>query len=156
MRTKLVNGQKLAEFAKIVGLDRYVIISKQIEDTGGRFHKNVMEDALEAFIGVIFLETGFEHAKTWIVNMIETHTDFAMLVLENKNYKDTLIKYYQHNFNSSPVFQEISMEYVDNKKVFTISVKDVIHNTVIGIGKGCNKKDSEQNASMAALRYLGK
>ena len=50
MRTKLVNGVQLAKFAKELGMDRFVIISAQLEESGGRSHKSTLEDAFEAFV----------------------------------------------------------------------------------------------------------
>lgn len=169
MRTKIVNGNMLAFLSKEIGLDKYIIISKQIENSDGRNNKNILEDTFEALIGAIFLDfnnkglnskkitnlsgLGFQIAQKWIINVIESHLDFAELISNNKNYKDTLIKYYQHNYQMSIRFQEINVEIVNNKKIFVVSVKNS-QDSVLGIGKGETKKKAEQQAAYESLKYL--
>ena len=170
MRTKIVNGTMLAYLSEKVNLDKHVIISKQIENNEGRKNKNILEDTFEAFIGAIFIDfnnkginskkmpelsgIGFQMAQVWIINVIEKFIDFPELIINNKNYKDTLIKYYQHNFQSILKFQELDVEIKNNKKTFVVSVKNN-KDAVLGIGKGESKKKAEQNASLEALKYLG-
>ena len=56
MRTKLVNGNILAELAQYAKLSRFVIISKQIEENNGRRNKKILEDSFEAFLAAMFLD----------------------------------------------------------------------------------------------------
>ena len=55
MRTKLVNGTMLANLSKIIGLDKYILLSIQIENNNGRNNKNILEDTFEALIGELFV-----------------------------------------------------------------------------------------------------
>jgi ribonuclease-3 len=166
MRSKLVNGHMLGDLCKKVGLDKWVIISKQIEENNGRENYKILEDTFEAFICAIFLDfnkkqidlksyksgIGFQIAEKWILNILEDKIDFAELIKQNKNYKDQLIKYFQHNYSELPTFTETNIELINNKKIFTIVVKN--NNQVIGTGKGDTKKIAEQVASENALKYL--
>ena len=154
MRTKLVNGKMLAFLSEKVGFAKFVLISKQIEDGGGRTNFNILEDTFEAFIAGLYLDMGhkgLECAKDWIVNVIESHIDFSELVKQNNNYKDMFLKYYQQCFSSMPKFFEMNVENVNsNGKIYTVCIKDGSGN-IISIGKGCNKKDAENNAAKIAL-----
>ena len=109
MRSKLVNGYMLADLCRHVGLNKWVIISKQIEDNNGRDNYKILEDIFEAFICAIFMDfnqvkssisendisgLGFQVAEKWIINVIEDKVDFAELIKQNNNYKDKLIKYF--------------------------------------------------------------
>jgi len=110
MRTKLVNGNILAELFRKTGLENFTIISKQIEDNNGRFNKNVMEDCFEAFLGAVFVDggdQGFIAAETWLINFLESNVDFPGLIAKQNNYKDMLAKYFQHAFNCMPRFIEV-------------------------------------------------
>lgn len=154
MRTKLVNGKMLAFLSEKVGFPKFILISKQIEDNDGRANLNILEDAFEAFIAALYLDfghKGFEHAKEWIISVIETHVDFSELIKQNNNYKDMFLKFYQQNFSSMPRFFEVSVDNNNtNGKLYTICIKDADDN-IISIGKGSNKKDAENNAAKIAL-----
>jgi len=168
MRSKLVNGHMLSELSRKVGLKKWMIISKQIEDNDGRNNYKILEDIFEAFICAIFLDfnkktikgnklhgisgLGFQIAERWIINVIENEVDLAELIKQNKNFKDKLIKYFQHNYMKLPIFYESNVEIINNKKLFTIIVKN--EGQVLGTGSGDTKKQAEQVASQEALKYL--
>jgi len=165
MRSKLVNGYMLAELCRHIGLNKWIIISKQIQDNGGRDNYKILEDIFEAFICAIFMDfnviksdkkidisgLGFQIAEKWIINVIEDKIDFALLIKQNKNYKDKLIKYFQHTYLKLPNFYENDIKNVNGKKIFTIIIKN--DEQIIGIGKGDTKKKAEQDASEKALQY---
>ena len=180
MRTKLVNGNMLAFLSKNIGFDAFALISQQIEANEGRQNKNVLEDTFESFIAAIFLDfnekkitkqkpidpskpyaahadysgMGFQIAERWIIGVLEELVDFADLVNTNQNYKDLLIKYYQHSVQSIPRFLEVDVSMEGNKKMFTICIKDS-GDSIIGVGKADSKKKAEQLAAHKALVYLG-
>jgi ribonuclease-3 len=153
MRTKLVNGKMLARLCKLVGLNKYIMISKQIEDNDGRNISNILEDAFEAFLAAVYLDHGFELSKEWIVNVVEEHLDFAELVRQNNNYKDQLLKHFQQNHGYVPRFYEMSVESMNNQKVFKVCLKDS-HDNMISIGQGSSKKEAENDAAKSALASL--
>lgn len=156
MRTKLVNGKMLAHLSDIVGLKKYIILSKQIEDADGRNSINILEDAFEAFIGAIYIDfkvDGDRVVSRWILSVIESNIDFADLIRHNTNHKDTLCKYFQQNYNYIPKFLESKVEMKKNQKVYTICVKDE-HGSIISVGSGSSKKEAENDAAKNALeRY---
>lgn len=160
IRTKLVNGKMLANLAKKIGLSEYLVISKQIDENDGRNNKNVLEDAFEAFIGAIYLdheeknENGFNIARNWIINVIETFVDFSELIHKNENYKDVLIKYCQHTHQFIPKFYEIDVMERNGKKIHSVVVKNDAGD-ILGIGKDINRKTAEINASKHALDFYG-
>jgi ribonuclease-3 len=153
MRTKLVNGKMLAYLSDKIGLDKYVLISKQIEDNEGRKNLNILEDCFEAFIAAVYLDFNrLDCIKTWIIGIIEEYLDFSDLIKQNNNYKDILLKYFQQNFGYVPRFYEMSINAnpINNAKIYTICVKDDKGN-IISIGTGGNKKDAENDTARKAL-----
>lgn len=154
LRTKLVNGKMLAYLSNEIGLHKYILISKQIEENEGRLNQNILEDAFEAFIAAIYLdfgEEGFHMAKTWIVSVIENTLDFTDLIQQNNNYKDMLLKHFQQNFSYIPRFFEVNVETCsNNQKIYTVCVKDNNDN-ILSVGKGGSKKEAENNASRNAM-----
>lgn len=114
MRTKLVNGKMLASLSKQIGLNNYLIISKQLEKIDARNYNDYAEDVFEAFLGAIFLDKGFDIAKDWVINIFEEYIDFTELVKQNQNYKDQLIKYCQQNLHYKPQFIDITHQNSPN------------------------------------------
>ena len=154
MRTKLVNGKMLAFLSEKVGFSKHVLISKQIEEGGGRGNLNILEDTFEAFIAALYLDMGhkgLECAKDWIISVIESYIDFSELIKQNNNYKDMFLKHYQQNYSSIPKFFEMNVVNSNtNGKLYTICIKDLDGN-IISIGRGGNKKDAENDAARQAL-----
>lgn len=153
-RTKIVNGKMLAHLCKCIGLEKFILLSKQIEENDGRNTiLNIQEDTLESFIAAIYLDLGDKIVSEWIINMLEYHIDFADLINKNSNYKDMLLKYFQQNYGYLPKFYEIDMSIHNNHKIFKIHLKDNKDN-VITTGTGNNRKEAENDASKKALKLL--
>lgn len=152
MRSKLVNWNMLGNLCESIGLEKWLIISKQVEESGGRHHIRIMEDLLEAFICAIHLDLGFKIAEKWILGVLEECVDFAQLIKQNKNYKDQLTKYFQHTSMRAPQFYESNIEISNNKKIYTIIIK-TNDDQIVGIGKADSKKMAEHKASENALKY---
>lgn len=154
IRTKLVNGTMLAFLANALNLNKFVIISKQIEEGHGRNNKKILEDCFEAFLGAIILNTDFDTTYTWLVNVFENEIDFSELLSSNSNHKDVLLKYFQHNFNIVPTFLEMSTDTNHSgSKSYRVCLKH--KGNIVGVGYGCNKKQAENDCSKNALLYYG-
>lgn len=72
LKIKLVNGETLAFFAKLIHLDEYVLVSRHVEDRcKGRNSINILEDCFEAFIGAIYIDFNNHYTFDWIINYVE-------------------------------------------------------------------------------------
>lgn len=154
LRTKIEKGESLAKLSLILGLNKYILMSKYLEYKNGR-EKNIsiLEDVFEAFMGALFCESNYETCKSFLVNVIEKEIDIAELLNHNDNYKDTLLQYYHKMKWDAPIYTTIS-EGNDLKKEFTIIVKDN-NGKIIGTGSGTSKKKGQQVAAYQALISLG-
>ena len=121
IRSKLVRSQALAEFATSLGLDKFLLISRHVEEKcNGRKGQRILEDVFESFIGAMYLDFnhidipqpekknqeiefysgyGFHICEVFITNLIETNVDFTKLLLLDTNYKDQLLRYFQQQFH---------------------------------------------------------
>lgn len=156
MRTKLVNGVMLAHLASFINLNIYVIVSKQVEDNNGRTNKNIMEDCFEALLGAMFIDSNMniQHVYDWLMNFIEKNIDFSDLITSNTNYKDVVIKHFQHSHGYIPKFFLTDVETKKNVKIFYINLKKQ-DGTIIATGSGNTKKQAESECSKNALLSLG-
>lgn len=150
MKVKLVNGVAMASMFKYLDLQKYIVISAQIEAAGGRASDKIHEDVFESFIGALYLDIGFIACREWLVAFYEENIDFADLVVLNSNYKDILIKHCQNELNFSPRFLEMSM----TKGNFTVCIKDD-KNSIMARGHGTTKKMAENDSAKAALISMG-
>lgn len=155
VRTKIVNGKMLSQFTRWIGLEKYILLSKQIDQNNGRDMYNILEDAFEALLGAIFIDLGFEAARDWVINIIEEHLDFSELIRMNNNFKDQIIKHFQHTHGYVPRFYEMDVSTdANNHKTFKVCLKDKQDN-IIAIGYGSNKKDAENETAKKALELFG-
>ena len=83
LKIKLVNGETLAFFAKLINLNEYILLSRHVEDKcNGRDSIKVLEDCFEAFLGALYLDFSDNYSFDWIVNYIEA-LEHRVKVLEN-------------------------------------------------------------------------
>jgi ribonuclease-3 len=153
-KTKIENRKSLANFARKLGLDNYLIISKQNEDAGNRDSDKFLEDAFEAFMGALKYDQGFDFCERYMRKLLETEIDYAEILYIDTNFKDKLQRFFHQNGWKHPDFEDISTDIINNKKMFTVAVKDADGNE-IAQGQESSKKKAEQKACMLALLKYG-
>lgn len=158
-RSKLVKTETLSKLSKYIGLDEYLIISRDVEKYfNGRDNAKILEDAFEAFLGVLSLDFGNEGVvlcEKFFITLLEYHIDMSEVIATNTNYKDRLMRYYQKEFNGKyPLYNVKSEEGAINNKTYTIYVCSPTGEP-IGEGTGRSKKEAEQSAGKMALEYYG-
>jgi len=154
IKTKIENRETLAYFAKNLGIDKFMIISKQIEENFGRESDKLLEDCFEAFMGALYLDAGFDICRKILINFLEGEIDFAEILYNDNNYKDQLLRYYHKNKWSYPVYSDMKAEGPLHCRLYTIGVKDN-KGSIVGIGVDHSKRKAEQIASKKALIYFG-
>lgn len=148
LKIRFVCGEQLAYLSKCLGFDKYMVISKHIDDNcSGRTNSNILEDTFEAFIGALYQDTNdFKLVEKFIIHCIEKYIDFGETILYDNNYKDQILRYLQHNYKVYPTYQTYKDE---NKNIYICKIyKEDFH---IETGKGNSKKKSEQDAAKRAL-----
>lgn len=156
LRTKLENSETLAKFSQIIGLDKFLLISKNSEEVNLRENNiHVLEDIFEAFIGAMYIdnrtETQFINCKKIIISLIEDVIDIAEIIQNDTNYKDILLRYANKKKYGVP---EYGTQCVlgDENKMYKMFVR--LGGEIVGIGVGNSKKSGEQmSARMALIRY---
>lgn len=146
MRSKIVNGENLSQLAKKIKLHKLIISNSKVSIS----HKNLYGDAFEAFIGALYLDSGYKKTFKFIENhILRDFVDFFELENENSNYKSQLIEWGQ-KYRKEVVF------YTDletpNSKYFISYIR--IEGDTLGSGIGISKKEAEQKASKVALEQI--
>ena len=107
---------------------------------------------MEALIGAIYLDSGLETCKKFIIRVIANPILEEGEHLIDENYKSQLLEFAQANKLSTPVYETVEEEGPHHAKVFTVKV--LIGDVKYGVGKGMSKKSAEQNAARLALIKL--
>ena len=158
LQTKIEDKRNLAAMSKHLGLEKYFIISRQIEMKYGRNLEKIHEDVFEAFMGALYLSNGFEPCLLFIINLLETLIDYAGKLYCDNNYKDALLRYFHKQEFSYPKYEVIYYEGPPHDRIYLIGVlknnatdKDSIEDKFVGYGIGNSKKIAEQRSAKMAL-----
>jgi ribonuclease-3 len=162
LQTKIEDKKNLPIMSKEIGLGKFFIISKSIENMNGRNLDKIHEDVFESFIGALFLSNGFEVCCLLIVNLLETLIDYSDKLYCDNNYKDILLKYHHTHEWTHPKYDIIYMEGPPHKRKYIVGVQknnfketDLNENKYIGYGIGNSHKEGAQNSAKMALIIYG-
>ena len=114
--------------------------------------QTILADAYEALIGAIYLDTGFDHARTFVEETIGRALERGIVIIEDENFKSQLLEHAQAGGLGVPRYSTITEVGPDHDRTFTVEV--FIGKVSYGTGSGKNKKDAEQAAAEKALRQL--
>ncbi len=151
-RAKLVNRVALSDSAEEIGLQNFVLISRNLSSKFNSASKTVLSDAFEALIGAIYLDHKLHTCKEFLLRvLIEPNIKDGEFLID-ENYKSQLLEYAQAHKYDVPVYTVINEEGPQHERIFTI--KASVGTKFSGIGKGRNKKTAEQRAAKDALSKI--
>ncbi|HAM73787.1 MAG TPA: ribonuclease III [Verrucomicrobiales bacterium] len=151
-RAQLVNRRTLANQARRLDLGAYLILSRGEELSGGRTRQSALADALEAVVGAIFLDAGYETARDFVLRCFREGFGELTEIPNLDNPKGELQETLQSNSNQPPDYELTSVSGPDHDRVFECRVK---HGGLeLGRGLGKSKKEAESMAAVAALQNL--
>ncbi len=152
IKSFVVSEESLAEIAKAIRIDNFILIGKGEEYSGGRNKKAILADCMEAIIGAYFLDSGMKPAKTFILKYLIPEINKVLENKHRKDYKTLLQEYIQKRYKSYPKYQLVKRTGPDHDKTFWMEVK--VGGKAYGPGKGKNKKEAEQKAACLAFQAL--
>ncbi len=148
MRSKIVSRESLNELAIKIGLNHIVMYDKRAINNHNK--NSIFGNALEAFIGAVFLDAGFYTARTFILEKLLSHIDIDKLQHTETNFKGRLIEWAQRN--SKQVEFENTEEMDRKQKIYKVRV--LLDRVLMGEAENLSKKKAEQMASQKALEML--
>ncbi len=149
-RAKNVCESALVEYAKVCELNKYLLLGKGEEKSGGRNRTALQADAFEALIGAVYMDKGFEECykifNKVVVPLVEE--DKVDNFVDYKSYLQELVQ----SDKRSLEYKIVDEQGPSHNKTFVTRVyMDAI---LMGEGKGKTKKEAEQNAAEMALKKL--
>ncbi len=152
LRASLVCEPTLAYDARALSLGDYLLLGKGEEATGGRQRDSIVSDAMEAVIGAIFMDGGFEAAKGFILRFVLDDVENKQLFHDSKTLLQEMVQKREQEEEVTYVILEALGP--DHDKSFKAQVR--IGDQPVGEGMGRTKKSAEQNAAYHALCRMKK
>lgn len=173
IKSNMENRDALAHLTKTVGLNKFMLLSRYVEDkNNGRNKVKPLSDMFEAFVFAIYLDfnkkftyslsdmysgPGFQIVEKFLTNLFddeETGFDLTDLILKDTNYIDKLNKYFQKFYRSKINMKRIAYLAFEKQKIQIYGIRDN-ENKLIGVGRHQESRHAKQLASRQALHYLG-
>jgi ribonuclease-3 len=152
-KSSVVQEAPLAEVADKLGLGEFMELSLGEESTGGRQRPSILADILEAIIGAIYLESGLEVARWFVLEQLNPYLMRVSTGDVNPNdFKSKLQEVAQANWRKSPNYRIVRETGFSHEKRFQVQV--IFDDEVIGEGSGRSKKEAEQDAAREALEAI--
>ena len=153
-KSLLVSKGVLSKKADEIGIKPHIILSESAERGGVADQDSVLTAALEALIGAIYIDGGFEKARSFIEDRILGDIDEYLEHRDHINFKSVLQEWVQSKYRSYPRYLVKSTTGPEHDKIFLIEVR--VGGKPAGKGRGKSKKDAEQMAAKEALHALRK
>ncbi len=145
LRSSMVCELALAFCAKDLTLGDYLFLGKGEEASGGRCRDSIISDVMEALIGALYLDGGFEVAEKFVLTYILSDLESKQLFYDSK----TILQEKVQQAGKTIQYQLVGETGPDHDKEFSVEV--VIDGVSCGKGVGRNKKSAEQKAAYEAL-----
>lgn len=152
MKSIVVSGQALTKIARSWNLGEYLRVGKGEARNGGRNRDSLLEDAFEAILGAIYLDSDIRQCRKFLERHIFPNIQEVVSEEDFINYKSALLEYMQARGLTPPDYELISETGPEHCKEFEMSL--VFQGEEYGRGKGSSKKKAEQEVARKALERL--
>jgi len=150
LRSSLVNYQNMARSANDIGLASFVLLSRGEKADSSKAHEVILANAIEAVIGAIYLDSGFELAEKFV-------NDFVLVrlpeILKTRSYKDPkseLQEIIQEKLKVTPTYRVLQESGPAHDRVFEVGV--FFGDDFVAQGQGSSKQEAETDAAKTALK----
>lgn len=149
-RSNLVSEKALAQIVREFKLNDFLLLGAGEEKTGGRNRESIMADMFEAFIGAIYLDTGFDNVVNLLDQLMLKHIE--EIDESTFDYKTRLQEYIQADSRKAITYETVNVSGPNNNPIFKVAVK--IDGLIYGYGSGSSKKEAQKMAAKDALEKM--
>ena len=150
LRASVVCERSLAKISLKSGLNNFLLLGKGEEQSGGRERAGIIADFIEALIGAVYLDSGFEEASALIGRLFASAIEDAKRGRTLRDSKTMLQEKLQQHGPVQIEYRLIKEEGPDHAKLFTVAV--YAKGQELGCGTGRSKREAQMAAAEAALR----
>lgn len=153
-RAALVNAIMLSSVAKGLHIEEHLFLSKgEAKDVNTKARQYILANAIEAIIGALYLDQGYDVCKDFIMRKVISHLED---ILTNNLYKDPKSRFQeiaQEELGITPSYRVISEKGPDHAKEFTVGI--YLDKDKIAEGKGSSKQEAQVDAAANGLAVKG-
>ena len=151
VRASVVNSAALAEVAASLDIGEALLLGKGEGQSGGREKPSILADAMEAVIGAVYMDRGWQSAEDLVMRLLGDRIEEAAAGPGGQDYKTRLQELCARRFDALPDY-EVKDEGPDHAKRFDAVVR--VAGVKRGTGHGRSKKQAEQGAARIAWEQL--
>ncbi len=153
VRAALVNTNSLCNASEILGINKFLLMSKGESKDEGRARQYILANVFQACIGAIYLDQGYEAARNFIAERLFANTE---KIVEKRLWQDAKSRFQelaQERASITPTYETLSQDGPDHDRVFTVGV--FLRHEKVAEGKGRSKQEAEQQAAQMAVVAKG-
>lgn len=147
-RAAVVNEAGLARVAESLALGQWIFLGKGEEQAGGRAKSSILADSLEALIGAVFMDGGFDAAYRTVETLFGDRLAEAQKVA-GRDYKSRLQELSQAHLKVAPTYEVVSQSGPEHETTFEVAL--LIGGKEYARASGRSKKLAQQAAAARAL-----
>lgn len=152
LRSALVRGEALSNIANDLCIGENLYLSHGEAKSGGKARQIILANALEALIGAIYLDQGYEKAEKFVNNYVIKRLSEVLEKELHVDAKSKLQEIVQEKEGITPVYRVLHETGPDHDKKFTVGI--FVGERMAGEGIGHSKQSAEQKAAQKALENL--
>lgn len=153
-RAALVNALMLAKIAKEINLEEALYLSRGEAKDTGRARDTILANAMEALIGAVYLDGGFDAATDFVKRLVVSHLPEVIKKRLWKDPKSNLQEIIQERKGITPNYTVTKEWGPDHKKTFRVGV--YFGDELVAQGEGPSKQEAELVAAENALEMQEK
>lgn len=152
IKASVVSEKSLAPIGLSIGIDKMLVLGRGEELSGGRSKPAIIADCVEAVIGAYYLDSGYDKAKSFVLDFIIPEVRKVQQNKGNMDYKTLLQELFQKQSKQCPFYELNKTSGPDHNQTFFVTVH--LGSKTFGPAEGKSKKAAEQNAAKLAYETL--
>ena len=153
VRANLVKQDTLHRLAVDLGLTGMIRLGEGEMRSGGQQRPSILADALEAVIGAVFLDAGYQAAESLVLRLFEKVAISPTMTAAAKDPKTELQEWLQGRRMQLPIYRVVGTTGAAHQQIFDVECEVVeFKQTQRGIGN--SRRSGEQSAATAMLQWL--
>lgn len=153
-RSALVNGDSLAAIAQELGVEPYLYLSRGEEkDANSKARRYILANAMEAIIGAVYLDFGWEFSRTFVMKFVVSKLDAIIKARSYIDPKSSFQEAAQSRLSITPSYKVLEESGPDHQKTFIMGA--YLGKDLVAKGEGTSKQEAQISAAANALKEKG-